>query len=158
MRIRKTRDRDTRTNYQQGGSEIKSRTPADDKRMENTDKSQGGSDIYRIRKLPKKTRTRTSRRNEDPYTTNEKRTKMTMGTTRGESVSENQETNIGITINTTFRFEPLVDYGNGRLESHDRNSIISGKQITGVHVKKDDSYGTELRDHEKRNACHRTRD
>ena len=83
---------------------------------------------------------------------------MTIRTTRKENVLGDQETNIGITINTTFRLESLVDYGNGHLESHDRDDIILRKQITNVHVKKDDSNETELRDHEKENVCHRIRD
>ena len=81
-----------------------------------------------------------------------------MRTTREENVLGDQETGIEITINTTFRLESSVDYGNGRLESHDRNNIISRKQITNIHVKKNDDCETKLRDYEKRNTCHRTRD
>ena len=70
--------------------------------MENINKSQGDLDIYRIRKLLKKTRTRTSRGDRDSYTTNKKETKMTIETVRKENILTNQETNIVITINTTF--------------------------------------------------------
>ena len=126
--------------------------------MENTDKSQESLDIYRVRKLLKKIRIKTDERNRNPYTTNKKRSKMTMEITREESVLEDQETSIEITINTTFRFKPFINYGNERLELYNRDDVISGKRITDVYVKKDDDYGTKLRDYEKENVCHRTRD
>ena len=77
---------------------------------------------------------------------------------KGENVLRDQETNIGITINTTFRFKSLINYGNGRLELHNRDDVVSGKRITDVHVKEDDDYEIKLRDYEKGDACHRTRD
>ena len=83
---------------------------------------------------------------------------MTMKVIREKNVLENQKTNIEITINTTFRFKSFINYGNGRLESHNRDDIISEKRIINIYVKKDDSYGVKLRDYEKENVCHRIRD
>ena len=55
--------------------------------MKNVDKSQENPDIYRVRKLLKKIRIKIDKRNEDPYKTNEKRTKMIMRVIKRESVS-----------------------------------------------------------------------
>ena len=122
--------------------------------MKNINKGQRGPDIYRIRKLPKKTCTRTGRRNRDPYTTDKKGTKMAMGVTRGESIPTDQGTSIAVATNTTFQPQPSTNYENRRFGSHNRSRIISKERTINVHVKKDDSSGTELRNHRKGNANH----
>ena len=81
-----------------------------------------------------------------------------MKITRKENVLRDQETNIVITTNTTFRLKSFTNYKNRRLELHNRDDVISRKRITNVHVKKDDNDETKLRDYEKRNVCHRVRD
>ena len=126
--------------------------------MKNIDKDQGNPDIYRVYKLLKKIRIRTDKRNEDFYTTNKKKIKMTMKITKGENILENQETNIEITINTTFRSKSLIDYRNRRLGLYNRNDVILRKRITDIHVKKDDDCKTKLRDYGKENVYYCTRD
>ena len=83
---------------------------------------------------------------------------MTIRVTRKENILENQETNIEITINITFRLESFINYKNERLELHNRDDVVLRKRITNVHVKKDDYYRIKLRNYKKENTCYRTRD
>ena len=122
--------------------------------MKNINKSQGGPDIYRIRKLLKKTYIKTSRRNRNSYTTDKKEIKITMEIVEKENISTNQETNIVDVTDTTFRLESFTDHENRRLESHNRSRIIPKERIINVHVKKNDDNEIELRNHKKRNVSH----
>ena len=83
---------------------------------------------------------------------------MVMRVTRERSILGNQKTSIGITINTTFRFKPFINYGNECLGSHNRDDVVLKKRTIDIHVKKDDNYEVKLRDYEKENACYRIRD
>ena len=83
---------------------------------------------------------------------------MTIKTTKRKNVLRDQETNIAITINTTFRLKSFINYKNECLELHNCDGIVLEKRITNVHVKKDDNYEIKLRDYEKRNVYYRTRD
>ena len=69
---------------------------------------------------------------------------MTIKITREKNVLRNQETNIEIKINTTFRLESFINYENRRLRLHNRDGIVLRKRITDVYVKKNDSRETKL--------------
>ena len=83
--------------------------------------------IYRIRKLLKKIRIKIDRRNRNSHVTNKKEIKVTMKIVRKKDILKNQEKDIIIKVNTTFRFKSLINHKNEYIELHDYSRTVIKK-------------------------------
>ena len=112
--------------------------------MKDINQNQESPNVYRIRKLLKKTRIRIGREIRYSYKTNKEETEMTIKTIKKKDVLTDQEKDITIETNTTLRFKSFISHENERVRLHDYDRTVTKERVINIHVKKDDRNRIEL--------------